>query len=133
MLLILGLAALLIFAACNGGGDQEPTPTTAPSDTAMPPTEPPGVTDTGTPLSTAKPTIISPEEGDAVPIENRVDMIVEPDDLGGKELHVLVRPVPLDPNQDFWVLIPSFELVPSAVIGVNDDEKEIRCRATGYT
>ncbi len=82
---------LLFFTACGDdrGTELTPTPTrepeaTIPSDSAV----------------TVQ--IINPEEGDAVPMQTRVEVMVEPFELG-EQLHVLVRPIPDDPNQDYWV------------------------------
>ena len=80
---------LLLVTAC--GDDEEPGLT-------PPPTQEPE----STIPSNSTVQIVDPEEGDAVPMQTRVEMLVEPFELG-EQLLVLVRPIPDDPNQDYWV------------------------------
>lgn len=81
---------LLLLGACDDNGEPEVTPTPAVERPTVPPDS----------MTTVQ--ITMPEEGNAVPIQTRVEVMVEPNDQG-LNLQVLVRPIPDDPNQDYWV------------------------------
>lgn len=107
----------LLVASCDGGGE-EITPTASPTAevvTATPPpteivtaTPPPTEVLTATPPPTEvlcpdTPRILRPEENDAVPMATQVEVEVEEPGEHDKHLYVLVRPIPDDPNQKYWV------------------------------
>jgi len=122
------VVAALPLAAC-GGGDHEVvstvsptaqavTVTPAPTETltvTLPPTDE-VVTVTPSPTEVATvapsptevlcpdtPSILRPEPGAAVAMITEVELEVEPPELSDQHPHVLVRPIPDDPNQDYWV------------------------------
>lgn len=108
------MVAALTLVAC-GGGDHEVVPTASPAAQAETATGAPTETLTATPSSTEvasaasevlcpdTPSILRPEPGTAVPMITEVELEVEPPESVDGHPHVLVRPIPDEPNQDYWV------------------------------
>jgi hypothetical protein len=107
----------LVLAACDDGAEQPtatatptvevPTPTPTPTQAV---TEIPPTTEIPTPTPRTPevacpetPRIVWPQPNDAVPMTIKVELEVGLPESGDKQPYVLVRPIPDDPNQQYWV------------------------------
>lgn len=93
----------LVLPACEEEDDQEPSPTPSPTVEVTTPTPTPTEVITPTPTPTEltcpeTPNIIRPEPNQAVPMLTQVEV-----EAGDSDLYVLVRPIPDDPKQKYWV------------------------------
>jgi hypothetical protein len=108
---VLCVLGVIVFAGC-GEEEEEAAPTTVPT-VEVPTEEPSPVPDTptGSPVAESPtptspspiPAVTRPEANEAVSMETQVEVRVDPPDLGDFQLYVLVRPIPTDPNQQYWV------------------------------
>lgn len=98
--LIVCVALLAAVAVASCGGGAPPGLPTATPDATWTPAASPTAEPTTVPVSLH---IEAPAEGDYVSMLTYVRFRAEPLELQGLNAYILVKPIPNDPNQDWWV------------------------------